>query len=1004
SNITVNEDAPASVVDLFAAFADVDDADANLTFTVSANSNPSLVSTAINAGTGLLSLTYGADAFGVANLTVTATDPGGAVGTASFVVTVNPVNDAPTTTGIADQTLLEDSSPATIDLLPSFADAEDAAANLVYSVTNNTNGSVASATIATGTGQLTLMPAPNAFGSTSVTVRATDLNGAFVETTFQVDVTAVNDAPSGAISNITVNEDAPASVVDLFAAFADVDDTDANLTFTVSVNSNPSLVSTAINAGTGLLSLTYGADAFGVANLTVTATDPGGAVGTASFVVNVNPVNDAPVSNGIADVTVLEDAAPTVIDLHAVFDDIEDADPSLTFTVISNSASSVATATLTGGLLTLQFGPEQFGAGVVTIRATDTGGLFVEDTFNLNVSSVNDLPTGGIADLSLPEDSAPVAIDLWAAFDDIETADAALTFAVVGNTNPSLVTTSVNNATGQLGLSFAAGASGASSVDVQVTDSDGGVFVETFVVSINDVNDAPIGVNQAITVQEDAAPLSVDLHTLFADPDHTDAELAYSIVGQSIGGIAWAAIDAADQLHINLLPNQSGAGQITVRATDPLGLSADAVIDLTVGSVNDVPVFSPTSAILIVHGGSRAVDLSSLFHDVDHADSQLTWQVSANSNPGLVGTTVGAAGHLQISAANAVGTATLTVQAVDPLGAVGQGTLHVAVFNQPPVAHGESVLLFDRDWTFTTHQLLANDTDDDGDTLALTILTGPSHGTLTVALDGSLTYVPDAGFTGDDTISYQVTDGIDSSVATLRLQVPAAPPGNPPPEPEPTEITIEPEEQVTEETNDATSVAPGLATTLQEDDDQGAAVYQQLLRAERRPESQFISLESNVASETLDVSNIDTLLGRYSQHQRVGEALRVETASETATATGAIAPEISYFAAHTGMWGELDKAHDKMVSQAETRTLVIGTSAVAGSVLTVTYVMWLARGGYMLSTLLAQLPAWRLIDPLPILDRLSVSIDDDVSLEEMLDDANEQDDAAFAETLSTTTP
>ncbi|MCA9174643.1 MAG: DUF4347 domain-containing protein, partial [Planctomycetales bacterium] len=321
SNIAVNEDAPASVVDLFAAFADVDDADANLTFTVSANSNPSLVSTAINAGTGLLSVSYGADAFGVANLTVTATDPGGAVGTASFVVTVNAVNDAPTTSGIADQTLLEDSSPATIDLLPSFADAEDAAANLVYSVTNNTNGSVASATIASGTGQLTLTPAPNAFGSTSVTVRATDLNGAFVETTFQVDVTAVNDAPSGAISNITVNEDAPASVVDLFAAFADMDDADANLTFTVSVNSNPSLVNTAINAGTGLLSLTYGADAFGVANLTVTATDPGGAVGTASFVVTVDPVNDAPTTSGIADQTLLEDSSPATIDLLPSFAD-----------------------------------------------------------------------------------------------------------------------------------------------------------------------------------------------------------------------------------------------------------------------------------------------------------------------------------------------------------------------------------------------------------------------------------------------------------------------------------------------------------------------------------------------------------------------------------------------------------------------------------------------------------------------------------------------------------
>ena len=61
--------------------------------------------------------------------------------------------------------------------------------------------------------------------------------------------------------------------------------------------------------------------------------------------------------------------------------------------------------------------------------------------------------------------------------------------------------------------------------------------------------------------------------------------------------------------------------------------------------------------------------------------------------------------------------------------------------------------------------------------------------------------------------------------------------------------------------------------------------------------------------------------------------------------------------------------------------------------LSVSYIVWLARGGYLMTTLMAQLPAWRLIDPLPVLDRMSDSAADDASLEEMLDDSNNEQGA-----------
>ena len=77
---------------------------------------------------------------------------------------------------------------------------------------------------------------------------------------------------------------------------------------------------------------------------------------------------------------------------------------------------------------------------------------------------------------------------------------------------------------------------------------------------------------------------------------------------------------------------------------------------------------------------------------------------------------------------------------------------------------------------------------------------------------------------------------------------------------------------------------------------------------------------------------------------------------------------------------------DRMRSQADgsvkvERTLVGTTMAVGGS-LSVGYVLWLLRGGLLLSSLLSSLPAWHVIDPLPVLGRRG---DDDTTGEDDLD-------------------
>jgi VCBS repeat-containing protein len=69
--------------------------------------------------------------------------------------------------------------------------------------------------------------------------------------------------------------------------------------------------------------------------------------------------------------------------------------------------------------------------------------------------------------------------------------------------------------------------------------------------------------------------------------------------------------------------------------------------------------------------------------------------------------------------------------------------------------------------------VLTNDSDSDaGDVLRAAVVTGPAHGTLSLASNGGFTYTPSSGYLGPDSFTYRATDGSSSSSpATVSLTV-----------------------------------------------------------------------------------------------------------------------------------------------------------------------------------------------------------------------------------------
>lgn len=87
--------------------------------------------------------------------------------------------------------------------------------------------------------------------------------------------------------------------------------------------------------------------------------------------------------------------------------------------------------------------------------------------------------------------------------------------------------------------------------------------------------------------------------------------------------------------------------------------------------------------------------------------------------------------------------------------------------------------------------VLANDADADNDPLTASKVSDPANGALTLNSDGSFSYTPNAGFSGTDSFTYEVSDGTNTSnTATVNITV--QPAETPPEETPPTVISVNP--------------------------------------------------------------------------------------------------------------------------------------------------------------------------------------------------------------------
>jgi hypothetical protein len=277
------------------------------------------------------------------------------------------------------------------------------------------------------------------------------------------------------------------------------------------------------------------------------------------------------------------------------------------------------------------------------------------------------------------------------------------------------------------------------------------------------VNHKPSIVPHALTTDEDMA-VSIDLLTGAVDPDSGTTLTVTDVSGTVNGSVSLSGSTATFTPETNYF----GAGSFSYTVSDGNGGAATATVSVTVISVNDPPVAIDDAITILEDAAPTPIDVLANDSDVETPRADLVVMTFTQGTKGAVSAGTGQM-LLYTPAANANGVDTFTYTTRDADGDTATATVTVTItpVNDAPVAADDSLTIAED--TAGTVNVLANDTDVDGDLLSVQSFTQGAHGVVS-AVSGGLRYTPAANYYGPDAFTYVVSDG-DGATATASVTV-----------------------------------------------------------------------------------------------------------------------------------------------------------------------------------------------------------------------------------------
>jgi len=712
---------------------------ANGTFTF----NPNGKYNYINVGqTAVLTFTYNA------------TDARGAMSDPATVqITVTGVNNPPVTFNKSLTT--NEDTPVSINITSTDYDIDGTLDLTTVDLDPFTSGRQTSYTVAgqgvfsvNAVGVITFTPAANFNGVVPpIKYNVKDNSGATSNvSTISVTIISVNDVPVAVVDNVSTNEDTP---LNGNLATNDIPSGDGGNVWVKA--SNPSHGTVVVNAD-GTFTYTPTANYNGLDNFTYKITDVDGDVSTASVNITVISVNDVPVAV-VDNVSTNED---TPLNGNLATNDIPSGDGGNVWAKASNPSHGTVVVNADG---TFTYTPSANYNGLdnFTYKITDVDGDVSTASVNITVISVNDVPVAVVDNVSTNEDT-PLNGNLTA--NDIPSGDGGNVWSKASNPSHGTV---VVNADGTFTYTPSANYSGLDNFTYKITDVDGDVSTASVNITVISVNDVPVAVVDNVSTNEDT-PLN--------------GNLATNDIPSGDGGNVWAkasnpshgtvVVNADGTFTYTPSANYNGLDNFTYKITDVDGDVSTASVNITVISVNDVPVAVvdnvSTNEDTPLNGNLTA-------NDIPSGDGGNVWSKASNPSHGTV--VVNADGTFTYTpSANYSGLDNFTYEITDIDGDISITTVTVLIsnVNSYPLAVVDNVST--NEDTPLNGNLAANDIPSGDGGNVWSKVSDPLHGTVVVNADGTFTYTPTANYSGLDNFAYKITDANgDISTASVNITV-----------------------------------------------------------------------------------------------------------------------------------------------------------------------------------------------------------------------------------------
>jgi predicted outer membrane repeat protein len=636
ADVSINEDTSTDIISFTVGDADTPASDlivaATSSDTTLVPNNPANITLGGAGANRTIKITPPANQFGTATITVTVVNQYGSPATDQFVVTVAPINDAPSFTKGADIRINQD---AGAQIFNNWATGINSGAPNESGQTLNFNVSITSVTrnltfssaplINATTGNLTFTTAPGSSGTATVSITLSD-NGSNTPPNVNASqaqafvITVNSTAPTlDAIDDpAAILEDAGQQTINLSGISAGEDGESQTVTLTA-VSNNPAIipnptVSYTNPNQTGELAFTPVADANGSAVITVTVTDSGTTNNSLSrtFTVNVTPVNDVPTFTKGAAPIINEDAGAWAINNWATNISAgasNESNQTLTFNVSitgttgSLTFSAAPSINASNGTLTFTTAPNSNGTATVSVILSDNGSntppninVSQPQIFTITVNPVNDIPTvSDIANRIVNQDASTGAISFTVG--DVETSAADLILSVASSNQTLVPDSNISfggaDANRTATIAPAAGQSGTTTIIITVTDTDGAAASDNFILTVN----APPTISGIAdqTTNEDTATSATSF--TIGDAETLAANLTLSAVSSNpnlipSGNFQFGGAGANRTVIVTPALNQTGDATITITVKDGNDSTAAASFILTVLPVNDNPTIS----------------------------------------------------------------------------------------------------------------------------------------------------------------------------------------------------------------------------------------------------------------------------------------------------------------------------------------------------------------------------------------------------------------------------